>query len=171
MRVMRQKGVFSQDGYYITLTFSTKQNYLPGDFTLRTLTPQQKKNVMHSSNIFSFSIAVNCFVIRFQAHFLVDHRVRSNGMRCHLPLQQHHRLHERHRGDHRGHDDSSSLRGLLPFRGCVQHQPGLKTLIPICFFPPVVICYLSSSFSEIMSAFKDYWIDPRGEFDASLDLR
>ena len=61
MRLMRQKGVFSQDGYYITLTFFTKQNYLLGDFTLRTLTLQQKKDVMHSSNIFKFSIVIYVF--------------------------------------------------------------------------------------------------------------
>ena len=67
------------------------------------------------------------FLIRFQAHFLVDHRVRSDGMCRHLPLQQHNRLHERHRGDHCGHDDRSSLWGLLPFRGCVQHKSGIKT--------------------------------------------
>ena len=47
MRVMRQKGVFSQDGYYITLAFSTKQNYLPGDFTLWTPKPQQIKYVIN----------------------------------------------------------------------------------------------------------------------------
>ena len=46
MRVMRQKGVFSQDGYYITLAFSTKQNYLPGDFTLWTPKPQQIEYVI-----------------------------------------------------------------------------------------------------------------------------
>ena len=46
MRVMRQKGVFSQDGYYITLAFSTKQNYLPGDFILWTPKPQQIKYVI-----------------------------------------------------------------------------------------------------------------------------
>lgn len=47
-------------------------------------------------------------------------------MRRNFPLQQHHRLHERHRSDYRGHDDRPPLRGLFPLRGCVQHQPGIQ---------------------------------------------
>ena len=63
-------------------------------------------------------------LFRFQAHILVRDCLRGHGLCRHLPLQQHHRLHERDGGDDGGHDDGPPLRGLLPLRGCLQHQPG-----------------------------------------------
>ena len=63
---------------------------------------------------------------RLQAHILVGDRVRGHGLCRHLPLQQHHRLHERHSGDHRGHHDGSPLRGLLSLRRRLQYQPGVS---------------------------------------------
>ena len=62
---------------------------------------------------------------RLQAHILVGDCLRGHGLCRHLPLQQHHRLHERDRGDDGGHDDGPPLRGLLSLRGCLQYQPGV----------------------------------------------
>ena len=62
---------------------------------------------------------------RLQAHILVGDCLRGHGLCRHLPLQQHHRLHERHRGDDGRHDDGATLRGLLPLCGCLQYQPGV----------------------------------------------
>ena len=58
---------------------------------------------------------------RLQAHLLVNHRVRGHGLRGHLPLQQHHRLHERDGCDHGGHDDRAAVGGLLPLSSGLQY--------------------------------------------------
>ena len=55
--------------------------------------------------------------LRLQTHFLVDHRLCGHGLRRDIPLQQHHRLHERHSGDHGGHHDGPTLGGFLSFSG------------------------------------------------------
>ena len=68
----------------------------------------------------------NIELSRFQAHILVGDCLRGHGLRRHLPVQQHHRLHECDRGDDCGHDDGPPLRGLLSLRGCLQYQPGVS---------------------------------------------
>ena len=62
---------------------------------------------------------------RLQAHILVGDSLRGHGLCSHLPVQQHHRLHELHRGDHRGHHDRPPDGGLLPLRRGLQYQPGV----------------------------------------------
>ena len=77
------------------------------------------------------------FVCRIQTHLLVRDSVCGHGVRSHLPVQQHHRLHERHGRHHGRHHDRPALRGLLPLRGRLQYKPG----------PPISPTHVSFTFS------------------------
>jgi hypothetical protein len=66
-------------------------------------------------------VRVTPFTLRFQTYFLVWNSLHCYGVGRHLLVQQHHRLHELHRGNNRGYNDCSSIRGILPFCSGLQY--------------------------------------------------
>ena len=93
------------------------------------ISKENYKKYLAVAHLLSYWLMPLCPILnspRLQAHILVGDCLRGHGLCRHLPLQQHHRLHERDRGDDGRHDDGPPLRGLLSLCGCLQYQPGVS---------------------------------------------